>query len=40
MIFVALIGALVEEKLRFPEYQITEDEIQWAVRRWLRGIQG
>ncbi len=40
MIFVALIGALVEEKLRFPEYQITEEEIQWAVRRWLRGIQG
>ncbi len=31
---------VVEEKLRFPDYQITEVEIHWAVRRWLRGIQG
>ncbi|HEX9082847.1 MAG TPA: TetR/AcrR family transcriptional regulator [Holophagaceae bacterium] len=40
MLFTALFGALVEEKLRFPDYQITESEIQWAVRRWMRGIQG
>ena len=40
LLFTSLFGALLEEKLRHPEYQITDDEIRWAVRRWLHGIQG
>jgi len=40
LVFTSLFGALVEEKLRHPEYEITDAEVQWAVRRWLRGIQG
>ena len=40
LLFTSLFGSLLEEKLRHPEYQITDAEIQWAVRRWLHGIQG
>ena len=40
LLFTSLFGSLLEEKLRHPGYQITEAEIQWAVRRWLHGIRG
>ncbi|MDP1831381.1 MAG: TetR/AcrR family transcriptional regulator [Geothrix sp.] len=40
LFFTSLTGSLIEEKLRDPHYQITEDEIQWATRRWLRGVVG
>jgi len=40
LLFTSLVGSLIEEKLRDPQYQITDDEIQWVTRRWLRGIQG
>ena len=40
LLFTSLVGSLIEEKLRDPQYQITEAEIQWATRRWLRGILG
>lgn len=40
LLFTSLVGSLVEEKLRDPGYQITEAEIQWVSRRWLRGVLG
>jgi AcrR family transcriptional regulator len=40
LLFTSLFGSLLEEKLRHPEYEITDGEIRWAVRRWLHGIQG
>ncbi len=40
LLFTSLFGSLVEEKLRHPEYEITDDEIAWALNRWLHGIQG
>ena len=40
LLFTSLVGSLIEEKLRNPEYLITEDEIQWVTRRWLRGVLG
>jgi len=40
VLFTSLMGALIEEKLRDPHYQITEAEIQWVTQRWLRGMQG
>lgn len=40
LLFTSLVGSLIEEKLRDPQYQITDDEIRWITRRWLRGVQG
>lgn len=40
MIYTAIFGALLEEHLRRPDYDIDAREIAWAVDRWLRGIQG
>ena len=40
LLFTSLVGSLVEEKLRDPQYQITDDEVQWVTRRWLHGVQG
>lgn len=40
LLFTSLVGSLVEEKLRDPGYQITEQEIQWVTRRWLHGLMG
>ena len=40
LLFTSLVGSLIEEKLRDPQYQITDDEVRWVTRRWLRGVQG
>jgi len=40
LLFTSLMGSLIEDKLRDPQYQITEAEIQWVTRRWLRGVLG
>lgn len=40
LLFTSLVGSLIEEKLRDPQYQITDAEVQWITRRWLRGLQG
>jgi len=40
MLFTSLAGALIEEKLRDPQYQVSEDEIRWITRRWLHGALG
>lgn len=40
LLFTSLVGSLIEEKLRDPQYQITDDEIRWVTRRWLHGIKG
>ena len=40
LLFTSLMGSLIEEKLRDPRYQITDDEVQWASRRWLHGVLG
>jgi hypothetical protein len=39
MIFTGIFGALMEERIRHPEYLIDDTELRWAVRRWLRGLQ-
>ena len=40
LLFTSLVGSLIEEKLRDPQYQITEDEVNWVTRRWLHGVLG
>ncbi|WLT30281.1 TetR/AcrR family transcriptional regulator [Geothrix sp. PMB-07] len=40
LLFTSLVGSLIEEKLRDPNYQITDAEIAWATRRWLHGALG
>jgi AcrR family transcriptional regulator len=40
LLFTSLAGSLIEEKLRDPNYQITEGEVAWVSRRWLRGVLG
>ena len=40
LLFTSLVGSLIEEKLRDPQYKITDDEVRWVTRRWLRGVQG
>jgi AcrR family transcriptional regulator len=40
LLFTSLVGSLIEEKLRDPQYQITEVEVKWVTRRWLRGVLG
>jgi AcrR family transcriptional regulator len=40
LLFTAHFGALVEEQLRNPEYRVDERQLEWAVDRWLLGIQG
>jgi AcrR family transcriptional regulator len=40
LLFTSLVGSLIEEKLRDPAYQITDDEVAWVSRRWLRGVLG
>jgi len=40
LLFTSLVGALIEEKLRDPQYQITGEEVRWVTRRWLYGLQG
>jgi AcrR family transcriptional regulator len=40
LLFTSLVNSLIEDKLRDPQYQITDAEIQWVTRRWLHGIQG
>jgi AcrR family transcriptional regulator len=40
LLFTTLTGSLVEEKLRDPQFQITEDEIRWIANRWLHGVLG
>ena len=39
MIFTGIFGALMEERIRRPEYAIDETELRWAVRRWIRGLR-
>jgi AcrR family transcriptional regulator len=38
LLFTSLVGALIEEKLRDPQYQVTEEEVRWITQRWLHGI--
>jgi AcrR family transcriptional regulator len=38
LLFTSLAGSLIEEKLRDPQYQITDDEVKWVTRRWLHGV--
>ena len=40
LLFTSLVGSLVEDKLRDPQYRITDEEVQWVTRRWLHGILG
>ncbi|MDR3684205.1 MAG: TetR/AcrR family transcriptional regulator [Geothrix sp.] len=40
LLFTSLTGSLIEEKLRDPAYQITDEEVTWVSRRWLHGILG
>ncbi|BDU69801.1 hypothetical protein GETHOR_19020 [Geothrix oryzae] len=40
LLFTSLVGSLIEEKLRDPNYQITDGEVRWVTRRWLHGVQG
>lgn len=40
LLFTSLVGSLIEDKLRDPQYQITDGEIQWVTRRWLHGVLG
>jgi AcrR family transcriptional regulator len=40
LLFTSLVGSLIEEKLRDPQYQITDDEVTWVSRRWLHGVLG
>jgi AcrR family transcriptional regulator len=40
MIYHGIASALIEERLRRPEYEITDEELRWALSRWLRGIRG
>jgi AcrR family transcriptional regulator len=40
LIFTSLVGSLIEDKLRDPQYRITEDELRWVTRRWLHGVLG
>lgn len=40
LLFTSLVGSLIEEKLRDPQYRITEEEVRWVTRRWLHGVQG
>ena len=40
LLFTSLVGSLIEEKLRDPEYQITDAEVAWVTRRWLHGVRG
>lgn len=39
LIFTGIFGALMEERIRHPEYVIDEAELRWAVRRWIRGLR-
>lgn len=39
LIFTAIFGALIEEGLRRPDYVIDGPELEWAVARWLRGLE-
>lgn len=39
LLFTAYFGALVEERLRNPAYVVDDVQLDWAVDRWLRGIQ-
>lgn len=40
LLFTSLVGSLIEDKLRDPQYQISPAEVQWVTRRWLRGVLG
>lgn len=40
LLFTSLVGSLIEEKLRDPDYQITDAEVAWVTRRWLHGVRG
>jgi len=40
LLYTSLVGSLIEEKLRDPNYQISEAEITWVTRRWLHGVLG
>ena len=40
LLFTSLVGSLIEEKLRDPQYQITDAEVKWVSRRWLHGVLG
>lgn len=40
LLFTSLVGSLIEDKLRDPQYQITPEAIHWVTRRWLRGVLG
>jgi AcrR family transcriptional regulator len=40
LLFTSLVGSLIEDKLRDPQYQITEEEVRWVTRRWLHGLLG
>ena len=39
LLLTGLIGSLLEEKLRRPEYVLDSAELRWAIGRWLRGIR-
>ena len=40
LLFTSLVGSHIEEKLRDPHYQITDEEIRWVSQRWLHGVLG
>lgn len=40
LLLTGMLGSLLEEKLRRPDYLIDTAELRWAVGRWLRGIRG
>ena len=39
MLYTGIFNALVEEKLRRPDYEAGDAEADWATRRWLRGLE-
>jgi AcrR family transcriptional regulator len=40
LLFTSMMGSLLEEKLRDANYRITDEEVRWVTRRWLRGVRG
>jgi hypothetical protein len=40
LLFTSMVGSLLEEKLRDANYRITDEEVRWVTRRWLRGVRG
>lgn len=40
LVFTSLLGLLLEDRLRNPEAPLGDAQLQWVVRRWLRGLAG